>query len=71
MTATATLAETRPIPAQVRYVNAEWKARAEIPRIGSRETRRQAWLCGTTSGGRRLPCSRSAAGSCTPPHGAA
>ncbi len=40
MTAAATLAETRPIPAQVRYVNAEWKDRAEIPRIGSRETRR-------------------------------
>ena len=29
-----------PIPAKVRYVNAEWKGREEIPRIGSRETRR-------------------------------
>ncbi|MEK9903780.1 MAG: CmcJ/NvfI family oxidoreductase [Rhodospirillales bacterium] len=29
-----------PIRAEVRYVNAEWKGRKEIPRIGSRETRR-------------------------------
>lgn len=28
------------VPARVRYVNAEWKGREEIPRIGSRETRR-------------------------------
>ena len=28
------------VPANVRYVNAEWKGRDEIPRIGSRETRR-------------------------------
>lgn len=28
------------VPAQVRYINAEWKHRDEIPRIGSRETRR-------------------------------
>ena len=28
------------VPAQVRYINAEWKGRDEIPRIGSRETRR-------------------------------
>lgn len=28
------------VPAKVRYVNAEWKGRDEIPRIGSRETRR-------------------------------
>ncbi|MGZ0190427.1 MAG: CmcJ/NvfI family oxidoreductase, partial [Alphaproteobacteria bacterium] len=28
------------VAAKVRYVNAEWKGRGEIPRIGSRETRR-------------------------------
>lgn len=28
------------VAAKVRYVNAEWKGREEIPRIGSRETRR-------------------------------
>lgn len=28
------------VAAKVRYVNAEWKGRDEIPRIGSRETRR-------------------------------
>jgi len=28
------------VPAKIRYVNAEWKGRDEIPRIGSRETRR-------------------------------
>ncbi len=28
------------VAARVRYVNAEWKGRDEIPRIGSRETRR-------------------------------
>lgn len=28
------------VAAKVRYVNAEWKGRKEIPRIGSRETRR-------------------------------
>lgn len=28
------------VAARVRYVNAEWKGREEIPRIGSRETRR-------------------------------
>jgi hypothetical protein len=28
------------VPAKVRYVNAEWKGKSEIPRIGSRETRR-------------------------------
>ena len=30
------------VPAQVRYINAEWKARDESPRIGSRESRRAA-----------------------------
>lgn len=30
----------RPVDAQVRYVNPEWKNTAEVPRIGSRETRR-------------------------------
>lgn len=34
------IAGTRPITTQVRYVNAEWKHTDEIPRIGSRETRR-------------------------------
>ena len=33
-------AATTTVPARVRYVNAEWKGRDEIPRIGSRETRR-------------------------------
>jgi len=32
--------ETRSVAAQVRYVNAEWKGREDIPRIGSKETRR-------------------------------
>ena len=30
------------VPAQVRYINAEWKGRDESPRIGSRESRRAA-----------------------------
>ncbi len=34
------LSNTKPLAAKVRYVNAEWKQRDEIPRIGSRETRR-------------------------------
>ncbi|HKK30581.1 MAG TPA: CmcJ/NvfI family oxidoreductase [Alphaproteobacteria bacterium] len=33
-------APTQPVAAKVRYVNAEWKGKEEIPRIGSRETRR-------------------------------
>ena len=32
--------ETGSVAAQVRYVNAEWKGREDIPRIGSKETRR-------------------------------
>ena len=32
--------DLKSVPAQVRYINAEWKDRDEIPRIGSRETRR-------------------------------
>ena len=30
------------VPAKVRYINAEWKDRADSPRIGSRESRRAA-----------------------------
>ncbi len=33
-------AAAKTVPAQLRYVNAEWKHTDEIPRIGSRETRR-------------------------------
>ena len=33
-------AEARSVAARVRYVNAEWKGREDIPRIGSKETRR-------------------------------
>ncbi|MCA8926773.1 MAG: hypothetical protein KDC18_01800 [Alphaproteobacteria bacterium] len=40
MTAAAVRTEAPTIPAQVRYVNAEWKGRPDSPRIGSRETRR-------------------------------
>ena len=32
--------EASVVPARVRYVNAEWKGRSEIPRIGSKESRR-------------------------------
>ena len=28
------------VPAKVRYINAEWKAKVDSPRIGSRESRR-------------------------------
>jgi len=40
MTDVSLAARTEAVPAKVRYVNAEWKGREEIPRIGSRETRR-------------------------------
>lgn len=33
-------AETQDVDARVRYINADWKGRAEAPRIGSRESRR-------------------------------